>query len=124
VLWDAFGDRTITCIARGTRYLAAIWQAAWDLGKGDANIGEGKEIDQNDIEALYNDPNVVPSIPLDHYPADKNADWSEIERSTPATASGGARAQGGVRTKPASKATGKAKTKPKPKPKPAARQAR
>jgi hypothetical protein len=40
-MWDAFGDDTLTCMARGTRYLAKIWQGAWDLGNGDVNIGVG-----------------------------------------------------------------------------------
>jgi hypothetical protein len=86
-MWEEFGDGTITCMARGTRYLAKIWQAAWDAGDGDRNIGAGSRIEEAAIMDLYNDPAVVPSIGLNHYPADMNADWSGIKLSpTPASA--------------------------------------
>ncbi len=41
---DAFGDDTVTCMARGTRYLEKDWQAAWHLGNGDANVGVGRAL--------------------------------------------------------------------------------
>ena len=79
-MWKEFGDDTITCMARGTRYLAKIWQSAWKAGDGDDNIGNGSVAKEKDIMELYNDPDVVPSIGLDHYPDDVNADWSGIKR--------------------------------------------
>jgi hypothetical protein len=84
-MWDAFGDDTITCMARGTRYLARIWQAAWELGNGDANIGAGTRRKEGDLMDLYNDPDFAPSIPLDRYPSDKDSDWSTIQRSATVT---------------------------------------
>jgi hypothetical protein len=80
-MWEEFGGDTITCMARGTRYLAKIWQAAWDAGNGDAKIGGGSEIDKQDIMDLYNNSNIVPSVALDQYPDDMSADWSVIQRS-------------------------------------------
>jgi len=79
-MWQAFGDRTVVCMARGTRYLAKIWQAAWNAGNGDATIRDGSALKPAELMALYNDPDVVPSIPLDHYPDDQDADWSTIQR--------------------------------------------
>jgi hypothetical protein len=79
-MWEEFGDDTITCMARGTRYLAKIWQAAWDAGDGDGNIGAGSRIKEAAIMQLYNNPDVVPSTGLNQYPADMKADWSAIKR--------------------------------------------
>ncbi len=82
-LWTEFGDRTITCMARGTRTLAAIWQAAWDQGGGERKIGAGRSVTQAAIARLYNDRDVCPSVGLDQYPNDKDADWSAIKRPAP-----------------------------------------
>jgi hypothetical protein len=79
-MWQEFGDDTITCMARGTRYLAAIWQAAWDAGDGDHKIGAGSARSESEIMKLYNDPDVVPSIALNQYPDDMKTDWSEVKR--------------------------------------------
>ena len=84
-MWEEFGNDTITCMARGTRYLAKIWQSAWDAGDGDANIGVGAPIKdlakkKRAIMALYNDPDVAPSVGLDHYPDNIKSDWSGIKR--------------------------------------------
>jgi hypothetical protein len=68
-MWDAFGTETVTCIARGCRYLAAIWQAAWGE-KGDTEIGKGTTRNEQDIMDLYNDPNFLPSWRLDNYTLD------------------------------------------------------
>ena len=65
-MWDEFGEKTVTCMARGCRYLAAIWQASWD-DDGDSKIGEGKEQTEDDIATLYNDPAVLPSWRLNKY---------------------------------------------------------
>lgn len=81
-MWDEFGERTVVCMARGTRYLAHLWQSAWDLGKGDNTIGNGSALKPADLRKLYENPAVVPSVPLDHYPDDPMSDWSKIERST------------------------------------------
>jgi hypothetical protein len=67
-------------MARGTRYLAAIWQAAWDAGDGDRTIGEGPTITEKSMMDLYNNPNVIPSLALDQYPDDMHADWANIAR--------------------------------------------
>jgi len=80
-MWDEFGERTITVMARGTRYLAALWQAAWTLGGGDGTIGTGPRIDPKEIQKLYESQDVVPSVPLDHYPSDPESDWSTIKRA-------------------------------------------
>jgi hypothetical protein len=84
-MWKTFGDRTVTCMARGTRYLAKIWQAAWEAGNGDGNIGVGKVATPDALIKLYNDPDKMPSVALDKYPDDPNSDWSSIKRPPPAS---------------------------------------
>lgn len=81
-MWDAFGDQTIGVMARGARYLAAIWQAAWKAGNGDANIDKDATVSEADLMALYNDRKIVPSVGLDEYPDDPNADWATIKLKT------------------------------------------
>lgn len=77
-MWDAFGVQTIGVMARGARYLAAIWQAAWKAGNGDANIEKDAVVSHDDLMALYNRRDVVPSVALDQYPDDAKADWAKI----------------------------------------------
>jgi hypothetical protein len=66
-MWDSLGDRTIVCMARGTRYLAAIWDAAWQAGDGEKKIGVGSRIKEENLMKLYNNTNFLPSISLDKY---------------------------------------------------------
>jgi hypothetical protein len=105
-MWDDFGDRTITVMARGTRYLAALWQAAWTLGDGDSNIKDISKRDPDDIQTLYENPDIVPSIALDQYPSKPDDDWSKILRVD----NGNTRAQPSRKSKRAAAAK-KTKTK-------------
>jgi hypothetical protein len=66
-MWDEFGDRTVTCMARGSRVLAAIWRGAWTAGNGEKQIGAGTVRTKQAIVKLYDDPKVLPSIALDKY---------------------------------------------------------
>jgi hypothetical protein len=67
-MWDSFGTRTATCMARGARYLGHLWEAAWVAGDGDRTIGAGAPVAEKVLMKLYNDPAVLPSVPLDRYP--------------------------------------------------------
>jgi hypothetical protein len=67
-MWASFGTPTIKCMARGSRYLAKIWNDAWVLGKGSTKIGQGSKHTQKEIAKLYNDPNFLKSVPLNEYP--------------------------------------------------------
>jgi hypothetical protein len=82
-MWKVFGNDTITCMARGTRYVAKIWQDAWDAGNGDRNIAAGGRIKNDAIMRLYDDPDVLPSIALNQYPRNMKSDWSDIKRPPP-----------------------------------------
>jgi hypothetical protein len=68
LLWQELdnGKSTASCMARGTLLLAAIWDAAWKRGQGDANI-PAKKLDPGEIQKLYSDSANVPSIPLGKY---------------------------------------------------------
>lgn len=107
-MWGKFGDDTVTCMARGTRYLTHIWQSAWSAGNADATIGAGAALKPDALMAIYNNPDMLPSIPLDQYPADRAADWSTIARrprAAPGPAQGAAAvprpAAGRARPRPA-----------------------
>ncbi|MGO4479775.1 S1/P1 nuclease [Massilia sp. 2TAF26] len=57
-LWAELGDRTMDCMADGSRTLAAIWQAAWTAGGGDTKgrftkSDLAKPVDQAQLKALY-----------------------------------------------------------------------
>lgn len=64
-LWAEFGDRTCEVMADGTRVLAAIWQAAWDKGRGDS-IAKASlvRMKPSALKRLYVSPNFVPSLDL------------------------------------------------------------
>ena len=68
-MWDTFGAPTVACMARGARYLGHFWVAAWVAGDGDKKIGEGAVVSEKALMKLYNDPNKLPSVSLDRYPA-------------------------------------------------------
>ena len=63
-LRDQFRDKTVDCMARGCRYLAAVWTAAWTAGNGDNNIQTLSKVTEADLIALYSDPNELPSMSL------------------------------------------------------------
>lgn len=79
-LWKDLGKATVTCMARGTLYLAAVWQGAWSSGGAEGKIDPAGTIDPQEIMTLYNDPDVVPSVALDSYLENPSADWSTIKR--------------------------------------------
>ena len=67
-LWDAFGTATVKVMADGTRTLAAIWEAAFAAGKGTSTIptANAKAVDPAALQALYENPDFVRSLDLDH----------------------------------------------------------
>jgi hypothetical protein len=65
-LFAQFGAATVGVMADGGRTLAAIWQAAWDAGEGDAiDQPDLDDVDPSALLKLYNDPAFVPSLNLD-----------------------------------------------------------
>jgi hypothetical protein len=64
-LFDAVGDRTISCIVNGCIKLASIWESAWREGNG-KNISDGKlrSIDKDDLMMLYNDKRFLEAFRL------------------------------------------------------------
>jgi hypothetical protein len=79
-MWDTFGEATVTCMARGTRFLAALWDSAWREGGGDRTIADVTAVPPEHLMKLYLDPDVAPSILLDNYPDDPKSDWSTLQR--------------------------------------------
>ena len=68
-MWAAFGDQTVECMARGSRYLAKVWGGAWEAGGGDTHLDRNFKATETELMALYNDPvGFAPSWALNKYP--------------------------------------------------------
>jgi hypothetical protein len=65
-LYSEFGEKTVLIIARGCRYLAAIWDAAWAKGKLGTKFKKADLVkkDPDALIALYRDPKNLPSMQL------------------------------------------------------------
>lgn len=66
-LWSRFGEHTIRLLVDGALTLAAIWQSAWTVADGDSTFAGVPltAVDQDVLQALYEDPGFVPSLVLD-----------------------------------------------------------
>jgi hypothetical protein len=53
-------------LQEGSRYLGAIWEAAWEIAGGDNKITDLTKVDEKDLIALYREPSVLPSMNLDN----------------------------------------------------------
>jgi hypothetical protein len=63
-LWNAFGDDTAKLMGAGSRYLAAIWEAAFE--KADTSLPSGaREIPEEELAKVYQDKEFLPSVTLD-----------------------------------------------------------
>ena len=64
-LWAKFGQDTIAVMVQGCRCLALLWDSAWKLGGGDANVKDLDAVAEADLAALYQNRNFLPSRTLD-----------------------------------------------------------
>jgi len=64
-LFEAVGERTISCIVNGCIRLASIWESAWREGNG-KSISEDKlrSIDKDNLMMLYNDKKFLEAFRL------------------------------------------------------------
>lgn len=69
-LWENFKSATVGTIARGSRYLAAFWEAAWRLGDGDSLTAEvnallamSKDELKTELKKTYENPDKSKFIP-------------------------------------------------------------
>ena len=65
-LYSEFGAKTVIVLARGSRYLAAIWEAAWTKGKLGTRFSMTAlvKIDTAKLITLYRNPKNLPSMQL------------------------------------------------------------
>lgn len=63
-LWEAFGEQTAKVMGAGARYLAAIWDAAFTVAGTPLPSGS-REVPEEDLAAVYQDKDFVPSLTLD-----------------------------------------------------------
>jgi hypothetical protein len=66
-MWERFGEKTVQCMARGSRCLTHLWAEAWVRGGGDTNIGSTAKVTKTAIRNLYDDAGVLRSVSLDRY---------------------------------------------------------
>lgn len=76
LMWQEFGDDTVECMARGARYLAAIWTAAWEVK--DKKIAQNHKCKREDIQDLYDEPDFVKSVRLDEYSDILSSDLARV----------------------------------------------
>jgi hypothetical protein len=66
IFWDATKTQTGQVMALGARYLAMIWDSAWEQGGGDNNgNAELRERDREKLKAFYEDTNFMQSFTID-----------------------------------------------------------
>jgi hypothetical protein len=64
-MWGEFDDRTVQCMARGSRYLAKVWLGVLDGGRGRHEDRRRIKAKKATIMGLYNDPKFIPSVRLE-----------------------------------------------------------
>ena len=64
LLWQQFGAKTGDLMADGAAVLATLWDSAWQVGGGIRDAGGA--VDEAALHTLYQDPDFVPSLDLDH----------------------------------------------------------
>jgi hypothetical protein len=63
-LWSAYGARTIQVMQDGTHLLAVLWESAWKIGDGDANIKRKSALSQDEAMEIVKDPDFLPSTSI------------------------------------------------------------
>lgn len=64
-LWDEFGSPTIQAMASGADCLARLWQGAWKVGRGDAQISDLGEVPAENLATIYQQFDFLHSYTLD-----------------------------------------------------------
>jgi hypothetical protein len=64
-LWGQFGDATVAAMVQGCRYLAMLWDSAWKQGGGDSALTDLSAVAEEDLVALYERRDFLPSKTLD-----------------------------------------------------------
>ena len=62
-LWTTFGENTAVVMGAGARYLAALWEAAFEKAGASTLDGVGV-IEEQKLASIYQDKNFVPSLTL------------------------------------------------------------
>lgn len=64
-MWAEVGaDSTGSIFANGAYYLAALWEGAWKVGKGNSAIGDTGKVDVDELVRTYENPGFLPSMNL------------------------------------------------------------
>lgn len=68
--YDEFGDDTITLMQNGTHTLAVLWESAWVLGNGEANVSNLGSIGENAAKNFFQDDTKIPSCYINEIAAE------------------------------------------------------
>jgi hypothetical protein len=63
-LWKTFGKDTIKVMQGGSHLLAVLWESAWELGDGDANISSTRALKEPEAMDICADEDFVPSMTI------------------------------------------------------------
>jgi hypothetical protein len=64
-MWKAFGTKTISVMQDGAHLIAAIWESAWEAGKGEQNVSSTAALSEDTAMEIVSDPDFVPSVTVD-----------------------------------------------------------
>jgi hypothetical protein len=64
-LWKKFGPRTIKVMQGGSHLLAVLWESAWALGDGEANVTSTRALKEAEAMEICADPDFLPSVTID-----------------------------------------------------------
>lgn len=65
-LWDEFGKKTAQTVSNGARLLAALWDGAWKVGRGNRlAAAKLKRIPASQLQKVYEDHEFLTSYTLD-----------------------------------------------------------
>jgi hypothetical protein len=63
--WKKFGKKTIKVMQGGTHLLAVLWESAWALGDGEANVTSTRVLKEAEAMKICRDPDFLPSVTID-----------------------------------------------------------
>ena len=65
-LWKKFGKRTIKVMQGGSHFVAVLWESAWLLGNGEANMASPRSLEEKEAMDICSDSEFLPSFTIDH----------------------------------------------------------
>ena len=64
-MWKAYGKQTVSVMQDGAHLTALLWESAWEVGQGEANVTSTAALTQDAAMEIVSDPEFVPSTTID-----------------------------------------------------------